>query len=230
MVIREGAKVTFAIEPFLMAKFPITVEQFQVFVDDPQGFKRAKWWRGLAIAANHRKSPEPQPFTHARNLPRVNISWYDAVAFCRWLSARVGYGICLPTEWEWQWAAQGPDGRNYPWGNEYIQGYANTDELASKIPGGMSLRGPTPVDNYPQGASPSGVIDMSGNIWEWCLNEYDPLKNTSLVGSNWRTVRGGSWDFSSKLASVVGHTNAYYPSGRFYGTGFRVRVGHFPPF
>jgi len=200
----KETKTTFAIEPFLMAKYPITFEQFQVFVDDPQGFRRSRWWRNLDVDANLRVTPEIQPFTHDRNLPRVNVSWYDAVAFCRWLSAQVGYGICLPTEWEWQWAAQGPDGRNYPWGNEYIQGYANIDEVASNTPGGVSLESITPVDRYPQGASPYGVMDMSGNVSEWCLNEYDDFKNTRLTGGKGRAVRGGEWGFNSECCPRCG--------------------------
>ena len=79
---------TFDVPPFLMAKYPITYEQFQVFVDAPDGWKNPAWWEGLAADASHRSAPGKQYFTHAANLPRENVSWYDAVAFCRWLSAQ----------------------------------------------------------------------------------------------------------------------------------------------
>jgi hypothetical protein len=195
---------SFDVQPLFMAKYPITFEQFQVFVDDPQGFRSADWWQGLAAGADHRKVPGEQHFTHARNLPRERVSWYDAVAFCRWLSARTGYDMRLPTEWEWQWAAQGPDGRAYPWGPEYIQGYANINEERSGVKGGVYLERTTPVDSYPKGASPYDVLDMSGNVWEWCLNEYENPKNVDLGGDAARVVRGGSWGLTQGLRPRVG--------------------------
>ncbi len=110
---------SFDVQPLSMAKYPATYEQFQVFIDAEDGFHNDEWWQGLA---DRESQPGSQRFTHAENLPRENVSWYDAVAFCRWSSSKVGYEVRLPTEWEWQWAAQGPDGQAYPWGPEYIQG------------------------------------------------------------------------------------------------------------
>jgi formylglycine-generating enzyme required for sulfatase activity len=91
------------------------------------------------------------------------------LAFCRWLSEKLGYEIRLPTEWEWQQAATGGNPENeYPWGPEWAGSCANTIE--------SELSHSTAVGIYPQGASPVGALDMAGNVWEWCLNEYDNPK------------------------------------------------------
>ncbi len=211
------------ISSFFMAKYEITYEQFQVFIDAEDGFYNDKWWRGLA---KRESQPGDQYFTHAENLPRDNVSWYDAVAFCRWLSSKIGYGVRLPTEWEWQWAAQGPDGWAYPWGNEYIKGYANIDEKSSDIPGGVYLEKTTPVGSYPKGASPYGVLDMSGNVWEWCLNEYDDPGQVDTAGDARRVLRGGSWNRNNIGARGVsrGRRN---PDLRYRHYGFRV-MGFIP--
>lgn len=211
----------FAIEPFLMAKYLVAFEQFQVFIDDPQGFKNPAWWQKLSADRKHRSAPGKQRFTHATNLPRDNVSWYDAVAFCRWLSARAGIEIRLPTEWEWQWAAQGPDGRKYPWGDKYIQGYVNIDERPSRIKNGVCLEQTTPVGSYPQGASPYGVLDMSGNVEEWCLNEHHNLKNTNLEGKFDRVLRGGSW-LNLQFLARTSYRDFINPDDRAADYGFRV--------
>jgi formylglycine-generating enzyme required for sulfatase activity len=224
MVTNKEAKYTFVIKPFLMAKYPITFEQFQVFVNDSQGFRKAEWWQGLAADADHCKAPGAQLNTHAQNLPRDKVSWYDAVAFCRWMSTWIGYEIRLPAEWEWQWAAQGPDGRTYPWGNKYIQGYANINEVDGKIPAGVYLNKTTPVGSFPQGASHYGVLDMSGNVWEHCLNEYDNLQNIDLSGDIDRVVRGGSSGEDQYFARCS-YRLGYIPYVRSSANGFRVICG-----
>jgi formylglycine-generating enzyme required for sulfatase activity len=92
----------------------------------------------------------------------------------------------LPAEWEWQQAATGGDRANeYPWGPEWDSNRTNTSE--------SELNRLTAVGMYPQGASPVGALDMSGNVWEWCLNEYGHPSHTDLSGDARRVVRGGSW-------------------------------------
>ena len=194
---------TFDVPPFMMAKYPVTRAQFGVFVAADDGFRNEEWWQGLAADRDHQELPGLQRFLPSDH-PREMVSWYDAVAFTRWLTRKVGYDVRLPTEWEWQWAAQGPDGRTYPWGNEYITGYANVHGEVGKT---------TPVNRYPDGASPFGVLDMSGNVWEWCLNEHENVGRVETSGDALRVVRGGSWDFAR------GHARVTY---RFWGyTAFR---------
>lgn len=203
---------SFDVQPLLIAKYPITFEQFQVFVNDPQGFRSAQWWQGLAADTNHRNTPGTQYFTYVRNLPRENVSWYDAVAFCRWLSARVGHEIRLPTEWEWQWAAQGPGGPTYLRGNTIETGIGRT----------------TPVGGYPQEASRYGVLGMSGNVWQWCLNEYFRAENMGLRGIGARAVRGGSWSYDGGFARSW-FRDWFDPGDRDFDHGFRVVCGSRPP-
>jgi formylglycine-generating enzyme required for sulfatase activity len=199
-----------------MAKYPITYAQFQVFLDAKDGFKDDRCWRGLA----HQEKRAGKQTWKVANHPRETVSWYAAVAFCNWLSQRVGYEIRLPTEWEWQWAAQGPDGRQYPWGKEFLKGYANIDER--RIRGGdFSLQQTTPVDRYPQGASPFGVLDMAGNVWEWCLNEYDTPANIATTGNALRAQRGGSFSDYARLWQCKFRFNRE-PGNRYGLIGFRI--------
>ncbi len=204
---------TFIINPFYMAKYPITYEQFQVFVDDPHGFKNTAWWQGLAADANHRKQPGEQAFTHAKNLPRENVSWWDAIAFCRWLSARTGHDIRLPAEWEWQWAAQGPDGREYPYEGPFDPAKGNTRESGIKMTSEVGL--------FPQGASPYGVLDMSGNVLEWCMNEHGVPENTGLRGNEDRAMRGGAW-YGYQYSALCAYRSFTFPDLRHADIGFRL--------
>ena len=128
------------------------------------------WWDYSADAKQWRvNNPQPKKTRFSgENLPRTNVKWYEAIAFCRWLTAQIGargdMSITLPTEQQWQRAAQGDDGREYPWGREFDMNKCNTQE--------SGIGQTTPVTQYPQGASPYGVLDMSGNVWEWCLTDY----------------------------------------------------------
>jgi formylglycine-generating enzyme required for sulfatase activity len=217
----EGDKGTYDIAQFYMAKYPITYAQFQVFIGAAEGFYNDEWWQGLAASKEHKSKPRNQRWK-IDNHPRENVSWYDAVAFTRWLSSKLGYEVRLPTEWEWQWAAQGPDGREYPWGNEYIRGYANVDEKASGVLlRGTSLKKTAPVCSYPQGASPYGVLDMAGNVWEWCLNEYEDPGSIRLAGDASRVVRGGSW-FDDQSSARAAFRRYNLPYGCGVDAGFRV--------
>ena len=141
----------------------------------------------------------------------------EAVAFSRWLTEHLaneigelfgkGYVICLPTEWEWQQAATGGDRRNeYPWGPEWGSNRTNTYESelsCSTAVGGM----------YPQDASPTGALDMSVNVWAWCLNEYDNPKHIDLSGEACRVVRGGSWNNNQDNARAA-YRNWNNPNNR----------------
>ncbi len=129
------------------------------------------------------------------NHPVVNVSRHDAKAFCRWA------GVQLPSEAEWEKAARGTDGRIYPWGD--------TSPDKNRCNFGMNVKDTTPVGQYPAGASPYGLLDMSGNVWEWTRSlwgkdsnksdfayPYDPKDGREDLGAPddvRRVLRGGSW-------------------------------------
>ena len=160
--------------------------------------------------------------------PRVEVAWVEALAYCRWLTARFhaqglidrNEEIRLPTEYEWEKAARGSDGRIFPWGEDYQSGDANSDEMYDQT-GPLFLRETTAVGFYPRNVSPFGLIDCSGNVWEWCLNKYDDPDATSTEGEAMRALRGGSWSDHQAGARAA----ARYRGGvgsRDGGVGFRL--------
>ena len=153
------------------------------------------------------------------------MSWYDAVAFCRWLSAKTGLHISLPTEQQWEKTARGRDGLEYPWGKDYISGNANIHETSGD--GGKHyLQETSAVGIYPQlPNTPSAQIaDMSGNVWEWCLNKYHESEMiTPNRSDDVRVVRGGSWNYDLEYCRSS-FRNLRLPNFRNSDLGFRVVV------
>jgi len=224
------------IEPdFWMARYPITYVQFQTFMDANDGWRNAEWWEGLAL--NDQDEAGEQAFLFW-NHPRERVSWYQAVAFCRWLTAQArahpellpaemrkaeDWRISLPTEWQWEKAARGHDGRRYPWGSDtYQPGYANINEMYENA-GPHNLQTTSAVGMYPHGHSPYGLLDLSGNVWEWCLNEDGNPDNIQESGSETRVLRGGRWCYNHDHAAAV-YRNRYGPNNRYLESGFRVAL------
>ena len=203
------------LDAFWMARYPITNAQYQAFID-AGGYREERWWQGLAARIEATWSPEwSQP-----NRPCETVSWYEAMAFCAWLSERLGATIRLPTEQQWEKAARGIDGREYPWGDDYISGYANINESLGNA-GEHNLDQTTAVGLYPQGRSPYGILDLAGNVWEWCLNKYEKPDDTSPGGEDWRVLRGGSW-YDVQDYARASYRTRYGPDNRYYDIGFRV--------
>jgi formylglycine-generating enzyme required for sulfatase activity len=212
---------------FWMARYPVTYRQFQAFVDAPDGLANPDWWKGLARTDNNNLRKQSFPFW---NHPRESVTWYQAVAFCRWLTAKVEvdpsllptdlrggrWRISLPTEWQWEKAARGHDGRVYPWGAKYIQGYANVEK-----DGPHNLQSSSAVGLYPQGVSPYGILDLSGNVWEWCLNEYSNPQRVGESGDETRVLRGGAWFWEADRAKSSAR---FWHSPNFWSIdlGFRL--------
>ena len=219
------------VEELLISKYPLTAQQFQVFLDDPSGFNNPAWWDGLTVSDEHKAVPGEQRFQE-ENHPRDNVSWFDAMAYCRWLNDRIqnskevsvdehrikkGWEIRLPTEWEWQMAATGGDPNNkFPWGLDWKGTFAHTkhNQLNKSMAVGM----------YPAGVSPVGALDMSGNIWEWCLNCYEKLDLIDPERTDRRVLRGGSWYHWGSYAHTEMRSR-YYPDHRYNAGGFRVACG-----
>lgn len=226
----------YEVEEFYLAKYPLTYQQFQPFLEDPDGFMNPSWWQGMTVEDIHKKNPGEQRFKKSNN-PRDNVSWYDAVAFCRWLTAGIknyrpyrddfqkiadlimdkGWEIRLPAEWEWQLGATGGKAdHKFPWGLDWEDSRAHTkhNQLNKSMAVGM----------YPAGISPAGALDLSGNIWEWCLNSYENPEDIDLRRNDRRVLRGGSWYHWGSYA----HTDMrsrYYPDHRYNAGGFRVVCG-----
>lgn len=214
------------IRSFWIAKYPITNQQFQAFVDDPEGYTNTVWWAGTPADLERHKIYDSQGGFPTS--PRDSVTWYQSVAFTRWLSARckgmtldfpedtrltpktIGdeIQISLPTEWEWQWAAQGGlEAREYPWCGAWDSRRANTLEA--------ELGESTVVGMYPNGAAAYGPLDMAGNLWEWCLNSQNSGKA--------RSVRGGGFHSVRDYARCAFRFRAYRdPNGFYYNVGFRV--------
>lgn len=201
---------TFQVEPFWMAKYLLTYRQYRAFVEAEDGYRDERWREGFARWDNE-PGQQGRPYG---NHPAENVSWFDALALCRWLSYRLGYEVRLPTEWEWQQAATGGDAANeYPWGREWDGTRANTRE--------SGLSRTTAVGMYPAGVSPVGALDLSGNLWEWCRSDYEKPRRISTKGSEWRMLRGGSWGLVS-IDARAAYRSRPPPGARLDFGGFRV--------
>lgn len=205
---------------FYMARYPITNAQFQVFVDADGGYRQDRWWDYSAAARNWRMdhSRAITPAYPGEDLPRTLVSWYEAMAFCFWLQSILqdelpeGAIISLPTEIQWQRAAQGSSSRDYPWGNFFDKTRCNT--LKSDI------GEPTTVTQYPTGVSPFGIYDMVGNVGEWCVNIWGRFDH-DIDGDQPRALRGGGWDVSRTMARIISRDYAE-AERQLFSVGFRI--------
>ena len=155
-----------AVDAFRITEFPTTNQQFQEFVEDKHGYKNEIWWHFSKYAHKWWKySQERDPHFPGDHNPRNNVCWYEAVAYTRWLSDKLGFEVTLPTKAQWQRAAQGDNHYIYPWGDEFNMDYCNTRE--------SQIHKTTSVMRYPNGVSQFGIMDMSGNVWEWLLDTPD---------------------------------------------------------
>lgn len=138
------------VSPFLLAETPVTNAQYRVFLEAT--YNEPAYWRDRRLSA-----PDQ---------PVVGVSWLDAMAFCVWLSEHSAFLVELPTEAQWERAARGDDGRRFPWGNEA------PDRTRAVYAFGDDSQ-PAPVGSVPAGAGPFGHLDLAGNVWEWCQDEWD---------------------------------------------------------
>ncbi len=225
---------------FWLARNPITRLQFQAFLSATDGFRNPQWWQGLAVAQRDLIGWGNRPL-EVPNRPIDAVSWYEAIAFCRWLTAKAqqhssllpralcdkqGWHITLPTEWQWEKAARGHKGR-YPWSAYHSeQGFANVD--ANLYTGDFYLSNLiTAVGAHPQSGSPYGIHDLGSNVWEWCLNECSTPEHIKENGNEKRVVRGSpghdsNYYESSLLVAAVRLWTA--PNTRRHGIGFRVVI------
>jgi formylglycine-generating enzyme required for sulfatase activity len=209
---------------FRLGKYPITNAQFQAFVDaDSEGYNDPAFWTPAGLEwKGDRRAPEDagEGAFGLPNHPRVNVCWYEVLAFCRWLSVRYrALGlledheeISLPTQVEWEIGARGKAGLLFPYDNAFDASRGNVWETKIGQTSAVGL--------FPSGASPYGVLDMNGNVLEWCLTAFESGSNEAS-GSASRVVRGGSWDSDDRSARACARDRRD-PSGWSDARGFRV--------
>jgi len=224
------------------AKYPITNAQYNAFVE-AGGYRERRYWTAAGWAEKLKpQRGDKQPWTGPRqpwgepfnlsNHPVVGVSWYEAVAYCRWLTEVLrgcgelaeGWLIRLPTEAEWEKAARGEDGRTYPWGEGFDVEKANGKETEVESTNAVGI--------FPDGASPYGCHEMAGNVWEWGATKWDggykpypyQIENEGTVdyleGKYNRIVRGGSWNDDSDSLRCA-YRNYYGPNFNYDLFGLR---------
>ncbi len=212
----------YSLPTFHLAQYPVTYAQYEVFVQDkgyenPLYWTQAGWqWKG------NKKHPEnywQYPKWHLSNYPVIGVTWYEATAFCRWFSSKCGLEVRLPTETEFEKAARGTTDWIYPYGDGFEATRINTSEA--------NLKHTSAVGVFPQGASPYGVMDLAGNVWEWSLSLWStPYQHMTSDTIEWdgfapRVIRGGSW-YRNNDAARISSRSYFSPLGAEYDIGFRV--------
>ncbi|MCX6602943.1 MAG: formylglycine-generating enzyme family protein [Acidobacteria bacterium] len=201
---REGPAHAVTLDAYYIAKFEVTNGDWKKFLND-QGYNDTKLWPGGYVVPKDQSPYWTQAINHggategSDKYPVLGMNWDAATAYCNWLSAKTGKKYRLPTEAEWEKAARGTDKRRFPWGNTIDYDHANYAG-AQKFDTGKE------VGSYPKGASPYGVMDMAGNVMEWCSDWYQrdyykesPKKNPKGPEKGaYRVMRGGSFFFESK--------------------------------
>jgi formylglycine-generating enzyme required for sulfatase activity len=218
----EGPPHTLHLPDYYLAQTPVTNAQYAAFVQ-ATGHPAPYHWGG--------GSPSRRKELH----PVVNVSWHDALAYCNWLAQATGKPYRLPSEAEWEKAARGDDGRIYPWGGQWDPARCNSREGgpgATIVEEKIYIGDTTPVGAYPEGASPYGLLDMAGNVWEWTSSAYevypydpgDGREDLQAGDEVRRVLRGGA---SGNLAWRVrcAFRASDLPDFFFYDRGFRVALG-----
>lgn len=217
---------------YKIAKYPITVAQYEGFVNE-QGYQTESYWTKAGWQwklDNNITQPGywNDPTYHLSNHPVVGLSWYECYAYTQWLSEKLGYVVRLPTEAEYEKAARYPDGRFYPWGNDYQIGAANVDETNENAKvGSYQVDRTTAVGLYEHMVSALGIHDLSGNIWEWSLSplnaryQHHLPEEVDMDGEERRETRGGSWKNDASRARIA-YRGSNPPESQDQTDGFRL--------
>jgi len=217
----KAERIEIELPAFRIARYPVTNAQYRAFVE--AGGYTSEWRRCWTDAGwawkGEREGPDEDmaDVFLLSNHPRVNVTWHEAHAFCGWLSERLGLRIGLPSEAQWEKAARGTDERAYPWGDDFDPMRCNTLETG--------IRATSAVGAFPGGKSPFGVLDMAGNVWEWCATQwresYEEPATEDPEGTASRVARGGSFVRDRGYARCAFRC-CYSLDGANASLGFRV--------
>jgi formylglycine-generating enzyme required for sulfatase activity len=225
---REQPAHAVRLAAFRLARLPVTVAEYRLFLADAgyerPGYWTAAGWRWLRQTGRARPAMgHDASWTSDPRLPVVGISWYEALAYSRWLADRSGQPYRLPSESEWEAAARGPDGAIYPWGDDSDANRCNCRDSGSGrplAPGAFS----------PRGDSPYGLVDMVGNVSEWTMTLFRPYPTRPDDGRDdpeaggERVIRGGSW-FSPAIRARASARGYNDPDFSDHDVGFRLAAG-----
>jgi len=210
-------------QPYRIARYPVTVAQYEPFVQ-AGGYGEKRWWTEAGWAwrqENDVTGPERYgEIFQTPNHPVVGVCWYEAVAYCAWLSEQVEYEITLPSEAQWERAARHTDGRVYPWSGDISSDRCNFSETGIDATSAVGI--------FPGGVAECGAADMSGNVWEWCstvwlenYEKYEDRVSDDLTENGRRVLRGGSWYLNSSGVRAASR-NGNVPGYRYGDVGFRL--------
>jgi len=208
-LMKEYPRHPVEVAPFSIGRYPVTNGEYRRFIGE----------RG-------HQPPESLLRDDPADHPVWGVSHDEAVAYAAWFGARHGCEGRLPGEAEWEWAARGPSGREYPFGDQFDASRCNTLEAG--------IGRTTPVDRYPP--SEFGVFDLAGNVEEWTADVYAPYPGGRYIeddlslrlGRRYRVLRGGSFARGGDLARCA-RRHGPFPAPEFRFVGFRVVIHEDPP-
>jgi len=222
---REQPSRSVIVAEFEIAHAPVTVNQYGVFLDSGAP-NEVRWWskdgwswlqgESGGWGRENRMLPDRWGLQYRRpHHPIVGITWYEAEAYCAWVSYQRKLKVRLPAEEEWERAARGDDRRPFPWGEEFNPEWTNTLE--------SGFEDTVPAASEEGDISPLGVLGLCGNVQEWTSSEYNPIPGENCPQGTLRVARGGSFN-----DTAFGARTSYrrgYPQGYFFDfLGFRVVV------
>jgi formylglycine-generating enzyme required for sulfatase activity len=236
------------LDEFWIGRYPVTYVEWKAFLDATHYHWPGHWyairhgWPGWLRKFAICKAYPPD----MANYPMVDVSLADALAYCDWLSDEIGFECALPTEFQWEKAARGIDGRTYPWGEApprpdlvhlrtthtlgldyYFHNlFTQPEPELARCGWYWRVGTPLPVGTIVENVSPYGCFDMAGNIWEWTISLYNEAV------PDFHVVKGGSWGYSPahtacncRSACSITIPSVDY---RAQGTGFRVVINSWP--
>lgn len=235
---------TIYLNEFRIGRYPVTYREWKIFLDETGHQWPGDWYtirRGWSGLVRRFGICDDYPAEMA-DYPMVDVTLADVLAYCQWLSDRLGLTCTLPTEFQWEKAARGVAGRTFPWGEElprpelahlrathrlgwdyYLHNLLRRPKRELARSGWYWRIGtPLPVGSIPQNVSSYGCYDMAGNIWEWTISLYNEKS------SDFHVVKGGSWGYSPQhtACNCRSACSIVIPSVDYHaqGTGFRVAI------